>query len=326
MSEVSNPWRDDLAIRKHGSCVAVSKSPHFFDVEVPRTELLKHLRDHIEGVREMFTCPGEVSTDRDKDIAVSFDLFLPYMQHVCRVLSIRLLLPELSECIARNSQHGRVFHALVSCLFWNNSFREYFLDTGRPRSWCKVRSGDSKNDYICSCSYSLSQAQSVHSVWSNFFLDGLESTSWGPIPQFRRMVEGRVLILRLNFSFSVQNFIELYNRNVKSSRKHDRSQWTRCNGGIPHVPQRYTKKRDAEKCNLKPSAHWIFNLVDSCWPGFPLCVVHNGGSGGVSVWKESTRASFDGIRQCGAMLPRPAVPGHERQNAPHNGIICRINF
>lgn len=140
------------------------------------------------------------------------------------------------------------------------------------------------------------------------------------------MVEGRVPILRLNFSFSVQNFIELYNRNVKSSRKHDRSQWTRCNGGIPHVPQRYTKKRDAEKCNLKQSAHWIFNLVDSCWPGFPLRVVHNGGSGGVSVWKESARASFDGIRQCGAMLPRPAVPGHQRQNAPHNGIICRINF
>ena len=117
MSEVSNPWRDDLAIRKHGSCVAVSKSPHFFDVEVPRTELLKHLRDHIDAVREMFTCPGEASTDRDKDIAVPFDLFVPYMQHVCRVLSIRLLLPELSECIARNSQHGRVFHALVSCLF-----------------------------------------------------------------------------------------------------------------------------------------------------------------------------------------------------------------
>ena len=215
----------------------------------------------------------------------------------------------------------------VAC-FETIIFVNIFLDAGGPRSRCKVRShcGHSKNDYICGCSYSLSQAQSVHSVWSSFFLDGLESTSWGPIPQFRRMVEGRVLILRLNFSFSVQNFIELYNRNVKSSRKHDRSQWTRCNGGIPHVPQRYTKKRDAEKCNLKPSAHWIFNLVDSCWPGFPLCVVHNGGSGGVSVWKESTRASFDGIRQCGAMLPRPAVPGHERQNAPHNGIICRINF
>ena len=140
----------------------------------------------------------------------------------------------------------------VAC-FETIIFVNIFLDAGGPRSRCKVRShcGHSKNDYICSCSYSLSQAQSVHSVWSNFFLDGLESTSWGPIPQFRRMVEGRVLILRLNFLFSVQNFIELYNRNVKSSRKHDRSQWTRCNGGIPHVPQRYTKRRDTEKCNLK---------------------------------------------------------------------------
>jgi hypothetical protein len=47
-----------------------------------------------------------------------------------------------------------------------------------------------------------------------------------------------------------QNFIEMYNKNVKGSRKQDPSMWLLLNGGIPHVPERYRSKKDTERCTL----------------------------------------------------------------------------
>ena len=95
-----------LCFQNHFNCL----------VEVPRRELLERLRDHIDGVRAMFTCPGEQNMDRDKEILVPFELFTTYMQHVCRALAIRLLMPDLAECIARKDQHGRLATALVSSI------------------------------------------------------------------------------------------------------------------------------------------------------------------------------------------------------------------
>ena len=118
LSEVVNPWKDDLAVRKHGLFRFSYQNQLKYLVEIPRTKLLEHLRDHIDGVRAMFTCAGEVTEDRFKEIMIPFELFTSYMQHVCRVLAIRLLLPDLSDCILRNSQPGRLETALVSISYF----------------------------------------------------------------------------------------------------------------------------------------------------------------------------------------------------------------
>ena len=42
----------------------------------------------------------------------------------------------------------------------------------------------------------------------------------------------------------------MFNKNVKTAKKQDLSKWLLFNGGIPHVPERYKTKKDAEKCTL----------------------------------------------------------------------------
>jgi hypothetical protein len=103
-------------------------------VEVPRRELLERLRDHIDGVRAMFTCPGEESMDRDKEIMIPFELFTTYMQHVCRALAIRLVLSDLAEFIVRKQQHERLATALVSSIPFPTTLALTFLviSTGGP--------------------------------------------------------------------------------------------------------------------------------------------------------------------------------------------------
>ena len=87
----------------------------FYGVEIPRKKLLHHLRDHIDGVRAMFTVSEGVDPeDSAREIKVPFELFIPYMQLLCRVLSIRLVLPEMCEVVMAKTFHGRLETALVS--------------------------------------------------------------------------------------------------------------------------------------------------------------------------------------------------------------------
>ena len=97
--------------------------------------------------------------DRDKEILVPFELFTTYMQHVCRALAIRLLMPDLAECIARKDQHGRLATALVSSIPFPTTLTCLQGGSGPRR---KIRScyRDSEEVHVCGCVYSLPQAQS----------------------------------------------------------------------------------------------------------------------------------------------------------------------
>jgi hypothetical protein len=72
--------------------------------------------------------------DRDKEIMIPFELFTTYMQHVCRALAIRLVLPDLAECIVRKQQHERLAFALVSSIPFPTTLALTFLgiSTGGP--------------------------------------------------------------------------------------------------------------------------------------------------------------------------------------------------
>ena len=86
----------------------------FYGVEIPRKKLLRHLRDHIDGVRKMFTVSEGVDPeDSAREIKVPFELFIPYMQLLCRALSIRLLLPEMCEVVMAKTYHGRLETAYI---------------------------------------------------------------------------------------------------------------------------------------------------------------------------------------------------------------------
>ena len=86
----------------------------------------------------MFTCPeGLDPEDSDMEIKVPFELFIRYMQLVCRAQSIRLLLPDFCDLVMAKTHHARLETALVSIFCFQAHCHMFILERRGIGVWTK---------------------------------------------------------------------------------------------------------------------------------------------------------------------------------------------